>query len=132
MESIDVYCRKLNGQSLINLIVRSRQPGRHVGKLAPCSLELISRISNHSAVFFSHNKPANGTFSHNTPAKRTGRGLAISTRGQAARAGQLDRWTWPCLVCKKKLQNFLDSPSHRIFRHMYEALNIDKKIKLIT
>jgi hypothetical protein len=30
------------------------------------------------------------------------------------------------------LQNFLDSPSHRIFEHMHEALNIDKKIKLIT
>ena len=27
---------------------------------------------------------------------------------------------------QKILQNFLDSPSHRIFRHMYEVLNIDK------
>jgi hypothetical protein len=27
----------------------------------------------------------------------------------------------------KILQNFSDFPSHRIFRHMYEALNIDKK-----
>jgi hypothetical protein len=27
----------------------------------------------------------------------------------------------------KILQNFLDSPSHRIFEHMHEALNIDKK-----
>jgi hypothetical protein len=33
---------------------------------------------------------------------------------------------------QKILQNFLDSPSHRIFRYMHEALNIDKKIKLIT
>jgi len=27
---------------------------------------------------------------------------------------------------QKILQNFLDSPSHRIFRHMHEVLNIDK------
>jgi hypothetical protein len=33
---------------------------------------------------------------------------------------------------QKILQNFSDSPSHRIFGHMHEALNIDKKIKLIT
>jgi hypothetical protein len=32
----------------------------------------------------------------------------------------------------KNLPKFLDSPSHRIFKHMHEALNIDKKIKLIT
>ena len=31
----------------------------------------------------------------------------------------------PCLV-QKNLQNFSDSPSHRIFRHMHEVLNIDK------
>jgi hypothetical protein len=29
---------------------------------APCSFGLISRISNHPAVFFSHNKPANSAF----------------------------------------------------------------------
>jgi hypothetical protein len=28
---------------------------------------------------------------------------------------------------QKILQNFSDSPSHRIFIHMHEALNIDKK-----
>jgi hypothetical protein len=28
---------------------------------------------------------------------------------------------------QKILQNFLDFPSHRIFEHMYETLNIDKK-----
>jgi hypothetical protein len=28
---------------------------------------------------------------------------------------------------QKFLQNFLDFPSHRIFRHMHETLNIDKK-----
>jgi hypothetical protein len=28
---------------------------------------------------------------------------------------------------QKILQNFLNSPSHRIFRHMHEVLNIDKK-----
>jgi hypothetical protein len=38
------------------------------------SFELISGISSHSAVFFSHNKPANSIFSHNKPAKRTGCG----------------------------------------------------------
>jgi hypothetical protein len=31
----------------------------------------------------------------------------------------------------KILPKFLDSPSHRIFKRMHEALNIDKKIKLI-
>jgi hypothetical protein len=43
--------------------------------LTPCSFEHISRISRHPAVFFSHNKPVNSTFSHNNPAKRTGREL---------------------------------------------------------
>jgi hypothetical protein len=33
----------------------------------------------------------------------------------------------PCLVCTQKLFTM----SHRIFRHMYRILNIDKKI-LIT
>jgi hypothetical protein len=28
---------------------------------------------------------------------------------------------------QKILQNFSDSPSHRIFGHMHEVLNIDKK-----
>jgi hypothetical protein len=31
-------------------------------KPAPCSFGLISTISSHPAVFFSHNKPANSTF----------------------------------------------------------------------
>ena len=31
-----------------------------------------------------------------------------------------------------KYQIFQDSPSHRIFGRMHEALNINKKIKLIT
>jgi hypothetical protein len=30
---------------------------------SPCSFGLISRISSHPAVFFSHNKPANSAFS---------------------------------------------------------------------
>ena len=34
----------------------------------------------------------------------------------------------PCLVHKKICKIFLYSPSHRILRHMHEALNIDKKI----
>jgi hypothetical protein len=32
----------------------------------------------------------------------------------------------------KILPKFSDFPSHRIFERMHEALNIDKKIKLIT
>jgi hypothetical protein len=32
----------------------------------------------------------------------------------------------------KILPKFSDFPSHRIFEHMHEVLNIDKKIKLIT
>jgi hypothetical protein len=39
--------------------------------LSPCSFELFSGISSHPAVFFSHNKPANSTFSHNKLAKQT-------------------------------------------------------------
>jgi hypothetical protein len=30
-------------------------------------------------------------------------------------------------ISQKILQNFSDSPSHRIFGHMNETLNIDKK-----
>jgi len=33
---------------------------------------------------------------------------------------------WPCLVPKKILQNFLDSPSYRIFKRMHGVLNIDE------
>jgi hypothetical protein len=33
------------------------------GRQAPCSFGLISRISSHPAVFFSHNEPANSAFS---------------------------------------------------------------------
>jgi hypothetical protein len=40
------------------------------------SSELFSQISSHPAVFFSHSKPANSTFNHNKPAKRTGSCLA--------------------------------------------------------
>jgi hypothetical protein len=40
---------------------------------SPCLFELFSQISSHLAVFFSHNKPANSTFSYNKPAKPTGR-----------------------------------------------------------
>jgi hypothetical protein len=36
------------------------------------------------------------------------------------------------LVSKKFCKRTVDSPSHHMFRRMYEALNIDKKIKLIT
>jgi hypothetical protein len=41
------------------------------GLVSSCSFEFISGISSHPAVFFSRNKPANGTFSHDKPAKRT-------------------------------------------------------------
>jgi hypothetical protein len=37
-----------------------------------CSFELFSEISSHPIMFFSHNKPANNTFSYNKQAKRTG------------------------------------------------------------
>jgi hypothetical protein len=46
--------------------------GEGMLNLAPCSFEHISRISSHPAIFFSHNKLANRTFSDNSPAKRTG------------------------------------------------------------
>jgi hypothetical protein len=46
-------------------------------KLPPCSFELFSGISSHPAVFFSHNKSANSTFSHNKPAKRIGCTMAL-------------------------------------------------------
>jgi hypothetical protein len=39
---------------------------------SPRSFELFSGINNYLAVFFSHNKSVNSTFSHNKPAKRTG------------------------------------------------------------
>jgi hypothetical protein len=48
------------------------------GEPSPGSFRWISRISSHPAVFFSHNKPANSTFSHNNPAKRIGCLLALS------------------------------------------------------
>jgi len=33
---------------------------------------------------------------------------------------------WALFSFQKILQNFLDSPSHRIFRHMHGVLNIDE------
>jgi hypothetical protein len=39
---------------------------------------------------------------------------------------------WALFSSRKFCKIFQDFLSHRIFRHMYEALNIDKKIKLIT
>jgi hypothetical protein len=42
-----------------------------------------------------------------------------------------ENWLWlfseAQFSSQKILQNFSDSPSHRIFGHMHEALNIDKK-----
>jgi hypothetical protein len=35
--------------------------------------------------------------------------------------------SWGLFSLQKNLQNFSGSPSHRIFGHMHEALNIDKK-----
>jgi hypothetical protein len=40
--------------------------------LSPCSLELISQISQLFSSVFSHNKSANSTFSNGLSAKRTG------------------------------------------------------------
>jgi hypothetical protein len=37
------------------------------------------------------------------------------------------RMTKALFSFQQNLQNFLDFPSHQIFRHMHEALNIDKK-----
>jgi hypothetical protein len=34
-----------------------------IEQCTPCSFGLISRISSHPAMFFSHNKPANSAFS---------------------------------------------------------------------
>jgi len=40
---------------------------------------------------------------------------------------ELTQWHGKALFSFQKiLQNFLHSPSHRIFRHMHEVLNIDK------
>jgi hypothetical protein len=59
--------------------------------------------------------------------------------GQGKSLSALDLHGGPCYLSslgwfslQKILQNFSDFPSHRIFRHIHEALNIDKKIKLIT
>jgi hypothetical protein len=41
--------------------------------ISPYSLELISQIINHSALFFSYNKSVNSTFSHGLLAKQTWR-----------------------------------------------------------
>ena len=35
-------------------------------------------------------------------------------------------WAKSLFTSQKILQNFSDSPSHRIFRHIHEVLNIDK------
>jgi hypothetical protein len=41
---------------------------------------------------------------------------------------KIDLWGSKALFgSKKNLQNFLDFPSYRIFGHMHQALNIDKK-----
>jgi hypothetical protein len=52
----------------------------------PCSFGLISRISSHPAVFFSHNKPANSAFS------------TINQRNEQANSMRIDRrvdaWSW--------------------------------------
>jgi hypothetical protein len=41
--------------------------------------------------------------------------------------GNISLITKAMFSSQKNLQNFSDSPSHRIFGHMHEALNIDKK-----
>jgi hypothetical protein len=54
------------------------------------------------------------TTSHSKPAENKDLTLSIGSSQALFRS-------------KKNLQNFSDSPSHRIFGHMHEALNIDKK-----
>jgi hypothetical protein len=53
------------GKFNLSLLLHSK------GRSSPCSFELFSQISSHPAVFFSHNKPTNSTFSHNKLVKRT-------------------------------------------------------------
>jgi hypothetical protein len=51
-------------------------------------------------------------------------GIMVNRHSPARRSSTIKaQFSYP-----KILQNFSDFPSHRIFRHMYEALNIDKKI----
>jgi hypothetical protein len=60
--------------------------------------------------------------------------IIITINRSAIFASQNSKTPYVCLFrsralfsCQKILQNFSDSPSHRIFGHMHETLNIDKK-----
>jgi hypothetical protein len=64
-------------------------------QFTPCSFRWISRISSHPAVFFSHNKPANSTFSHTKPAKRTGCQFLIEGCRWGALCTNVRAWRQP-------------------------------------
>jgi hypothetical protein len=56
-----------------------------------------------------------------------GRGTPHATPGAQATEQKATHPSMGLFSSQKILQNFSDFSSHRIFRHMYEALNIDKK-----
>jgi hypothetical protein len=113
--------------------LRPCRPG--VAKAAPLPARLPLAAPLEMRPFCTGPPPACATTS---PRGRSLRLLLLA--GTRASAGASTRFSMECLhstECKfftkvlfssqKFLQNFSDSPSHRIFRHMHEALNIDKK-----
>jgi hypothetical protein len=62
----------------------------------PCSFGLISRISSHPAVFFSHNKPANSAFS--TINQRNEQAQEPSALGQTQEPSALQGAKWTLLA----------------------------------
>jgi hypothetical protein len=52
---------------------------------------------------------------------------ASETREYGGAFAARDEGIWALFSSQKFLQNFPDFPSHRIFGHIYEGLNIDKK-----
>jgi hypothetical protein len=76
-------------------------------QLSPCSFELFSGISSHPAVFFSHNEPANNTFSHSTPAKPNR--LCICTPPWTARPTEAVR-VWRVQHCSSSQRSVADAP----------------------
>jgi hypothetical protein len=70
---------------------------RFGNKMTPCSFGLISRISSHPAMFFSHNKPANSAFSTiNQRNEQTGRFLSnvymVQSWSKSTRPAYEQRW----------------------------------------
>jgi hypothetical protein len=63
---LNTFTRLMNNVSVISLgiyLVFILMMFWYTTSHSPCSFGLISRISSHPAVFFSHNKPANSAFS---------------------------------------------------------------------